>query len=314
MPAKTLTDEDVDRLLPMKDAITVMETAFRAKNAGHLVSPPRHYVRFPRGSLVFTVGGDDVGTGVVGFRVYNTFPGSTEDGGVHPDRTQATMVFDAGHGTLQGTILGTRLGVLRTSAIGGTALKYLANPSAQRIGFIGSGLQARAQLEAAMAVLPLRSLRVFSPTPDHREEFARTAGQRYGLSAEALDTAREVVASADVVICSTVSTRPVIEAEWVRPGTHVTTMGSRTRSEHEIGVPVAEQADVVASDSPAQMSGYTEPSVFLGTPVWDRVVDLAEIVSGRRKGRTSTEQRTVFLSEGLAGTEVLLAAEILRRA
>jgi ornithine cyclodeaminase/alanine dehydrogenase-like protein (mu-crystallin family) len=311
---KTLTDLDVDRLLPMKDAIAVMETAFRAKSAGQLVSPPRHYVRFPRGSLVFTVGGDDVGTGVVGFRVYNTFPGAAEDGGVHPDRTQATMVFDAAHGTLQGTILGTRLGVLRTSAIGGTALKYLANPSAQRIGFIGSGLQAGAQLEAAMAVLPLRSLSVFSPTRDHREEFARKATQRYGLAAEAVDSAQKVAESAEVVICSTISTRPVVEAEWVRPGTHVTTMGGRTKSEHEIGVPLAEQADVIASDSPAQMSGYAEPSVFQGTPVWDRVVDLAEIVAGRRKGRASPEQRTLFLSEGLAGTEVLLAAEILRRA
>jgi alanine dehydrogenase len=311
---KTLVDADVDRLLPMSDAIRVMESAFRAKSSGRLVSPPRHYVRFPRGSLVFTVGGDDTGAGAVGFRVYNTFPGATEDGGVHPDRTQATMVFDAVHGTLQGTVLGTRLGVLRTSAIGGTALKYLANPSAQRIGFIGSGLQATAQLEAAMAVLPLRSLRVFSPTREHREEFAQRAAERYGLAAEAVATAQEVVESVEVVICSTVSTRPVIEAGWVRPGTHVTTMGGRTKSEHEIGVSVALQADLIASDSPAQMSGYAEPSVFQGTPVWDRIVDLAEIVAGRQKGRTSPEQRTLFLSEGLAGTEVLLAAEVLRRA
>ncbi|MFZ0830588.1 MAG: ornithine cyclodeaminase family protein [Thermoplasmata archaeon] len=311
---KTLTDADVDRFLPMKDAIRVMEQSFRAKSEGHLVSPPRHYVRFSRGSLVFTVGGDEVGAGMVGFRVYNTFPGSTEDGGVHPDRTQATMVFDAAHGTLQGTVLGTRLGVLRTSAIGGTALKYLANPAAEHIGFVGSGLQAKAQLEAAMAVLPLRSLRVFSPTRQHREEFALWAAQKHGLAAEAADTARDVVGHSDVVICSTVSTRPVIEAEWIRPGTHVTTMGSRTKSEHEIGVSVAAQADVIAADSPAQMSGSGEPSLFQGTPVWDRVVDLAEIVSGRKKGRTTPTQRTVFLSEGLAGTEVLLAAELLRRA
>jgi ornithine cyclodeaminase/alanine dehydrogenase-like protein (mu-crystallin family) len=311
---KTLTDADVDRLLPMKDAIGVMETAFRTKGEGHLVSPPRHYVRFSNGSLVFTVGGDDVGAGVVGFRVYNTFPGAMEDGGVHPDRTQATMVFDARHGTLLGTVLGTRLGVLRTSAIGGTALKYLADPDAERIGFIGSGLQARAQLEAAMAVLPLRSLRVFSPTREHREQFAWWATQKFGLAAEAVESPRGVAEGSEVVICSTVSSRPVIEAEWIWSGTHVTTMGSRTKTEHEIGVAVAEQADLIATDSPAQMSGYGDSSVFHGTPVWDRVVDLADIVSGRTPGRTGAAQRTLFLSEGLAGTEVLLAAELLRRA
>ncbi|MGC2288413.1 MAG: ornithine cyclodeaminase family protein [Thermoplasmata archaeon] len=311
---RTLTDADVDRLLPMKDAIQVMETAFRAKSEGHLVSPPRHYVQFSSGSLVFTVGGDEAGAGMVGFRVYNTFPGAAEDGGVHPDRTQATMVFDVAHGSLQGMVLGTRLGVLRTSAIGGTAIKYLANPSSTRIGFVGSGLQARAQLEAAMAVVPLRSLRVFSPTREHREAFARWASERFGLAAEAADTARAVAEGSDVVVCSTMSDRPVVEAEWIRPGTHLTTMGRRTTSAHEIGVAVAAQAEVVASDSPAQMSGYDEPSVFQGTPVWDRVIDLAEIVSGRRTGRTEATQRTVFLSEGLAGTEVLLAAEVLRRA
>jgi alanine dehydrogenase len=311
---KTLTDADVDRLLPMKDAIHVMEGAFRAKNEGHLVSPPRFYVPFPRGSLVFTVGGDDVGASVVGFRMYNTFPGATEDGGVHPDRTQVTMVFDARNGALQGTILGTRLGVLRTSAIGGTALKYLANPSAERIGFLGSGLQARAQLEAAVAVLPLRSLRVFSPTPSHREEFARRASGQYGLKAEAVASAREAVESSEVVICSTVSPRPVIEAEWVRPGMHVTTMGSKTTSEHEIGPALADQSDVIATDSPAQLSGYSEPHILRGTSVWNRIVDLASIVTSREKGRTTPAQRTLFLSEGLAGTEVLLAAELLRRA
>jgi len=311
---KTLNDADVDRLLPMKDAIHVMEDAFRAKSEGHLVSPPRHYVPFHHGSLVFTVGGDDVGASAVGFRIYNTFPGATEDGGVHPDRTQVTMVFDARNGALQGTVLGTRLGVLRTSAIGGTALKYLANPTAERLGFVGSGLQARAQLEAAVAVLPLRNLRVFSPTRTHREEFARWAAEKYGLVADAAQSAREVVDSSEVVICSTVSARPVIEAEWIHPGTHVTTMGSKTTSAHEIGAPVAEQADVIASDSPTQLSAYSEPHILQGTAAWDRVIDLADIVAARTTGRTAVSQRTLFLSEGLAGTEVLLAAELLRRA
>lgn len=311
---QTLNDADVDRLLPMKDALDVMEQAFRSKSEGHLISPPRYYVPFPSGSLVFTVGGDDERAAVVGFRVYNTFPGATEDGGDHPERTQATMVFDARSGTLRGTILGTRLGVLRTSAIGGTAMKYLANPAADRIGFLGSGLQAKAQLEAAVAVLPLESLRVFSPTLAHRERFARWAAQTFGLAAEASDTARAVVESSDVVVCSTVSSRPVIEAEWVRPGTHVTTMGSKTVSEHEIGVSIAQQAEVIATDSPAQMSGYSEPHILQGTPAWNRVMDLADIVAGRKNGRTGPRQRTLFLSEGLAGTEVLLAAELLRRA
>lgn len=310
---KTLVDMDVDRLLPMPDAIRVLEGAFRAKSEGRLQAPPRHYVRFPTGALVFTIGGDTSQSSVVGFRVYNTFPGAKEDGGVHPDRTQATMVFDSRTGTLQGTVLGTRLGVLRTSAIGGVALKYLALPDAERIGFLGSGLQASAQLEAARTVLPLKRLRVFSPTPAHREKFAREARDAYGLEAEACATAREVVESSLVVICSTVSSRPVLDAGWVRAGTHVTTMGSKTVTSHEIDVAVAEQADRIATDSPPQLTGYDEPNLLQNTAAWNRIVDLADIVAGQTPGRTTPTQRTLFLSEGLAGTEVLLAAELLRR-
>ncbi len=310
---RTLTDADVDRQLPMADAIRIMEEAFRAKSEGRLHSPPRHYVRFPSGALVFTVGGDTTYSSVVGFRVYNTFPGSNEDGGVHPNRTQATMVFDSRTGALQGTVLGTRLGVLRTSAIGGVALKYLAASDADRIGFLGSGLQAGAQLEAAKAVLPLRQLRVFSPTPANREKFARWARETHGIEAEACGTAREVVESSSVVICSTVSSRPVLDAAWIRPGTHVTTMGSKTVTSHEIDTTVAEQSDRIVTDSPPQLTGYDEPNLLQNTSAWNRIVDLADIVAGRAPGRTAPAERTLFLSEGLAGTEVLLAAELLRR-
>lgn len=292
----------------------MMKSALRARSEGHLVSPPRHYVEFPTGSLVFTIGGDEARASVVGFRVYNTFPGAAEDGGVHPDRTQVTMVFDSRNGALRGTVLGTRLGVLRTSAIGGVALKYLARPTAERIGFIGSGLQARAQLEAAVAVLPLRQLRVYSPTSAHRETFARWSESSFGLAAEACDSARRVAETSDVIICSTGSPRPVLEADWVSPGTHVTSMGRKTTDEHEFGPEVAAQAEVIATDAPSQLSAYAKPHVLTGTPDWDRVVDLAEIVTGRAPGRTSPTQRTLFMSEGLAGTEVLLAAELLRRA
>ena len=110
------------------------------------------------------------------------------------------------------------------------------------------------------------------------------------------------------------SPTPVLQAGWVGPGVHVTTMGPKTVSEHEVDAALAERSDVIACDSPPQLSGYAEPSFLRASSAWDRILDLGDIVAGRAKGRTAPGQRTLFLSEGLAGTEVLLAAELLRRA
>ncbi len=304
---RILDDADVDRLLPMKDAIEVIEGAFRAKAEGHLVTPPRRYVEFAKGSLVFTVGGEDRDGGAIGFRVYDAFPGDD------PRRTQATFVYEADSGALRGVVTGHRLGTLRTSAIGGVALKHLARPDAHRLGFLGTGGQAWGQLEAALAVLPIRSVQVHSPTAAHRERFAEKARSRFPVEAQACPTAREVVEGSDVVICSTTSERPVLDSAWVRPGLHVTSMGAKTKQRQEVDAPLGQRAEVIATDAPAQMTAYDEPYFLEGTPAWDRIADLAQVVVGRRAGRSGPQQVSLFLSEGLAGTEVLVAAAALAR-
>lgn len=302
-----LNDSDVDRLLPMADAVKVVEAGFLAKSEGHLVAPPRHFVDFSHGSLGFTIGGQDSERGKVGFRVYALFEAGARG------ETQATLVFDRQTGELEGAVIGDRLGVVRTGAIGGVALKYLANRVADRIGIFGSGPQAWAQVEAAMTQLPIRQLRVFSPTPDHRNEFAQRASSTFCIDARPADSARTVVEDSDVLLCSTTSASPVFESAWLRPGVHVTSMGRKTKVKHEIEPELAQRAEVLVTDSPAQLRAYPEPHLLEGTPSWDRISDLAEIVAGKAPGRTRPDQVSLFLSTGLAGTEVLIAAEILRR-
>lgn len=304
---QVLGDADLDRLVPMKDAVKVVEAGFRAKSEGHLVAPPRHWLDFAHGALGFTIGGHDVDSGSIGFRVYSVFEGG------NPGDTQATLVYNPRTGQLEGAVFGDRLGILRTGAIGGVALKYLANRSSKQIGIFGSGPQAWAQLEGAMTQLPIRRVRVFSPTREHRNDFARRAAATFSVDAKAVESPRKVVDDSDVVVCSTTSATPVLESDWVHPGLHITTMGRKTKTHHEIDVQLAEKAVVLATDSLAQLRAYTEPHLLDGTPSWDRILDLSEIVAGKVRGRTNAAQVTLFLSTGLAGTEVLVAAEALRR-
>ncbi len=304
-----LGDEDVARLIDMATAIEAVEQAFQARIAGTLVAPPRHDVAFPgHGNLVFTVGGVVGKDAVAGFRVYDTFEGDS------PQRSQMVAVWDARTGALQGVVLGDRLGRLRTGAIGGVAIRYMASPTAEIVAVIGSGAQARTQLEAAAAVRRLRAVRVYSRSAENRAAFASEMAGNLGLAVTPVATARDAVDGADIVLCATTSAVPVIDAAWLAPNAHINTVGPKTRTQHELGPEVAERATVIATDSLEQSRAYREPFFLDGSPAMARMIDLAELVSGNAVARRAGDAMTLFCSVGLAGTEVLVAAAALRRA
>jgi ornithine cyclodeaminase len=309
MIPRIITDRDIARVIDMAAAIDAVEAAFRAKAAGRLVAPPRHYVSFPgHGDLVFTIGGTVGGDAVAGFRVYETFAGDS------PQRSQVVAVWDARSGALCGLVLGDRLGELRTGAIGGVAIRYMAPPAADTVAVIGSGAQARTQLEAAAAVRRLKTARVYSRSPENRLAFAAEMADRLGLVVTPVTTAREAVEGADIVLCATTSAVPVIDAAWLSRDAHINTVGPKTHTRHEIGPEIAEHAAIVATDSLEQTRAYAEPFFLDGSPASARMVDLAELVSGRLAARQGGPAITLFCSVGLAGTEVLVAAAALSRA
>lgn len=302
-----LTDADVDKHLPMAEAISVIEDALREKAEGTLIAPPRFRVELGKGALVFTVGAATGREGALGFRVYETF------GIDSPDHAQLVAVFDSENGAFKGLIIGKRLGDLRTGAIGGVAIKHLARRDARVLGLIGSGAQARTQLEAAVAVRELETIRVYSRTPAHREAFAREMGEELHLNIQVADSAEEAAAGADVVICATTSSIPVLRSAWLKEGVHVNTLGPKFHDAHEIEIEIAERAAVIATDSLAQVDAYPKPFFLADTPYYDRMVELADLLAGKRPGRSADDQITLFLSVGLAGTEVVVANELLRR-
>ncbi len=307
MSYQILTDEDVDCVLTMADAVRKMEDALREQAAGTLVAPPRFHVDTAGGSLVFTAGAATGPENLIGFRVYDTFKGEA------PDRTQLTAVFDAKTGGFRGLIVGERIGAIRTGALGGAAVKHLARPDARFAGVLGSGRQARTQVAAVAAVRQIEQVSVYSPNPGHAERFAAEIRGSLGLSASALASARQVVENADVLICATNSPQPVFDPAWLRPGTHINTLGPKLASAHELDPGVASRARVIATDSLAQVDAYPEP-FFLAGADRGRMVELSAVITGQAPGRTGQDDITLFCSVGLAGTEVVLAGEVLRLA
>lgn len=299
-----LTDDQIDKALPIGKAIDRIEQAFVEHAKGALVSPPRFTVPVENGSLVFTAGGARGDGQAIGFRVYETFPKDTTR------HTQLVAAFDSETGEFLGLALGYRLGIIRTSAIGGVALKYLSKSNSQTIGIIGSGTHARAQLEAASAIRDLKHAKVFSPTKKNRDSFAEEMMVKLDINVESVDTSEAAVVDSDIVICSTRSKSPVFDADLLRPGMHVTTMAQNLEGSNEVEIRVAANSQIIASDSLAQVDKYgeyTSPYFLANTEHRARMVQLSDIVTGMKPGRKSDDEITLFCSVGLAGTEVLLA-------
>ena len=223
-------------------------------------------------------------------------------------------VFDTANGSLLGLVAGTALGPLRTGALGGVAIDTLARADAETLGLVGTGKQARTQLEAACAVRRFTRIRAFSRTETRRREFCREMSETVGVDIEPADSAQQAVSDADVVICSTVSDSPVLEAAWIAAGTHVQNVGPKFRDSSELPAALYERANVLVTDAPAQLADYGDRFLVAGTPDAERVVSLGEVISGAAEGRSDDDQVTLFCSLGLAGTEVALADRLLELA
>jgi ornithine cyclodeaminase/alanine dehydrogenase-like protein (mu-crystallin family) len=300
MTVPILTDRDLPTILTMKEIVQKIEDAFRAKSEGRLISPARVNVELGGGSLVFTIGAETRKERVAGFRVYNTFGGTT----AHHDHIVA--VFDHETGALKGIVVGVLIGALRTGAIGGAAVNALARADAKSLGILGTGLQARTQVEAAFAVRAIQTAKVFSPTREHREGFAKEMGAKLGVKFKAAETAEEVVRESDILIMATTSPKPVLNAAWVGPGTHVTTIGPKFKDECEVPMELPARSATIVTDSLAQADNYTHPFFLSGTEYRERMIELHEIIAGKKPGRSKAEEITLFCSVGLAGTEVIV--------
>lgn len=307
MTVRVLGDADVEQLITMGESVEVMAEACRRHAIGRLAAPARLAAPLEWGQLVFTIGGySDESAGRIGFRVYDTEHFGSEV------RDELVAVFDTGNGALVGLVAGSCLGPLRTGAIGGVAVDSLARNDVTTLALVGTGKQARTQLQAACAVRTFEVVRAFSRTATRCEAFCREMTGRTGIEIEPVESAREAVTDADVVICSTISDTPVLETDWISPGTHIQNVGPKFRDSSELPVGLYESAEVLVTDAPAQLEDYGDRFVVAGTPHAERIVSLGETISGAAAGRSDPEQVTLFCSLGLAGTEVALADRLLQ--
>lgn len=296
MSPRLFNDDDVRAQLNAGTAVRAVRTAVLARYEGSMQAPPRVGADLGDGHLVFTAGHLREQE-VFGFRAYDTLVGGE----------QLVAVWSARDGELLALVHGAELGARRTGAIGAVAVDVAARPDPVRVGIVGAGTQAWMQLWAMRAVREVEEVVVAARRPERAEAFAHRATNELGVKTRATESVEDAVRDRDVVIVATNSAVPVMDADWIAPGTHVTTLGPKTASRHEVPAALAHRASAVLTDSLAQAASYPEPHVF----ATDSMVDLGAVLAGTVTARTDPDQITVFCSVGLAGTEVALAAVLI---
>ena len=296
-----ITDADVRRLLDVDDAMQWMREALVAGHRGDLQSPPRVHVDLDPGRLVFTTGA--VPGAWFGYRSYDHLDLSPGE--------QVVVVHDASDGGVRGIAVGNELGPRRVGAVGGVAADVLARRDSRVLGVVGTGTQAWEQVRAIGRVRAIEEVRVHSRSHQHRAAFAVRVRAELGLQARATTGAHETVGGADIVVLATSSSTPVIDPAWLGTGAFVTTVGPKQVGRSEFGPELVEACDAAFTDSVAQISAYNPPNILVGTPQERRLASVGAVLAGDTAGRTREDQRLLFCSVGLAGTEVFLLDKLL---
>jgi len=303
-----ISEKEVSECLPMAKAVELVEDCFRKLADGSAVNQPRRRVILPTGSVLhyMAAGLPDY----FGLKAYSV----NAKTGAHFE----VLLYRSADGMPLATLEANYLGQIRTGAASGVATKYMARADASVVGIIGSGFQARTQVAAMAAVRKLREVRVWSRKKEKREEFARSCAADFSLNVRAMETARECVEGADIIVTATSSREPVFESAWIAPGTHVNGMGSNWPERREMPAElVLDRAAVVAVDS-VEVAKLESGDLVI--PLRERgltsfpAVELSAIVAGRLAGRTSADQITVFKSNGLAAEDIAVAGHIYEEA
>ncbi|HEV2688794.1 MAG TPA: ornithine cyclodeaminase family protein [Bryobacteraceae bacterium] len=286
------TEADVRELLPMSEAVRLMRMAFEALAIGRAKNQPRRrLILESTGSVLHSMAG--ACGNYFGTKFYSTNPRY----GAHFH----FILYDAKTATPLALIEANHLGQIRTGAASGYATDLLANPEAKTLAIIGSGFQAKTQLEAMRAVRPIETVRVWSRSEEKREKFAADH------SVVATATAEEAVRGADIVVTATNAKDPVVEKDWIAPGALVNAMGSNVANRRELPSDLVRDAGLVAVDSLEQAK--IEAGELILAESWDNVVELQNV-----KRHYDPGQITIFKSIGLGVEDVAAGAFLYERA
>ena len=318
---RILREDDVRATLDMASCIEACDTAFASYSRGGASLPGVIHLNVPeRQGEIHVKAGHLHGSPYYAVKVASGFPRNVELG--LPPSDGMVIVFDSENGQPAAFLLdGGYLTSVRTGAAGGVAAKYLAPEQVWNVAVIGTGDQARYQLDALALVRPgFTHVSVWGRHPDRAavlvEELPNRPGLPEGCAYEVAGSVDDAVHEADVVITCTGSQTALVRGEWLKLGAHVTAVGSDAPDKQELDPSLPARADLLVVDSRRQASEIGELHHALAAGLIDdrKAVELGEICARTHPGRTSASQLTVCDLTGVGVQDVAAANVVMANA
>ena len=295
-------------------AVDAIREAFRADGEGRAHVPAVINLDVPahRGEFHIKTAHID-GVPHIAVKIASGFYDNPDNG--LPSGSGLMAVFDAATGMPAALLLDNGfLTDIRTGAAGAVACDVLAPTRVRTVGVLGSGVQARQQIQCLRCVREFREIVVWSPTRTRVDAYCAEMREA-GFEARAAASPREVCFEADILITATPSREPLVLAEWLRPGQHVTALGSDSPGKQELDAACLARADLLVVDRVTQCAAFGELRHALDAGLFraDRVhAELGEVIAGARPGRTSAEQITIADLTGVGFQDTAIASMALQ--
>lgn len=315
-----LSKNDLAQVLTLEHAIAGVEQAFHESSTLQSSQIPMLYHSFGETEDMDIKAGHMVKGGVYGLKLVSWFGHNPEKG--LPAMLGTTMLFDDSTGRPLALLNAEGIGKLRTGAAGAIGAKYLANPDAKHLLVVGTGAQAACQIAATLLVMPgLQTVTVYNPhgaaravkrLPEIESEvraLLAACGKALTLNLTVAVDLQAAVGESDIIITATPSTEPLIQADWVKPGTHFSCIGADVRGKQELDPVILKNARVFADDLQQAIAvGECQTAVGKGILFQTEIAgEIGALVDHSLLGRCAPEDVTVFDSTGIALQDLVVA-------
>jgi alanine dehydrogenase len=296
-----LKDTPINQILSMNEMIEAVEDTLKEVALGRGFDLPRRRIHHPNRMIFGLLPGSVHGA-------MGAYLQTDLDRRIHHE---TVILYSVENGAPLILFQDCAMNENRTAAAGAIGAKYLARANANRVAVFGSAVHAESQLKAVAAVRDLTQVRVYSPTPNRRENLAEKLGAELKISVRAVSSAEEALESADIVITATDSKTPVFDGEQLSKGSHITSIanGDKTRTRQEIDMATIRRSDPIFVTSKETVC-VNESDIFRAvrdrTISWDRVQEISSLLLDRVAGRTDDRQITLFKLQGTGIMDVAI--------
>jgi len=301
--------EEIKTVLPSLDLLSAIEQAFVRYSAGEAVVPPVGELLVEKGEVHIKYG-CLAGDRYYVIKIASGFYGNPTLG--IPSSNGLMLLFEQETGEPVSILLDEGyLTDVRTALAGAVVAKHLAPTVVNRIGIAGTGVQARLQLVYLQQVTDCRDVLVWGRNGEHVAAYHFDM-ETLGFRVEGTVEACELFQTCNLVVTTTPSDVPLLFARDLRPGTHITAVGSDTPHKQELDAEILRRADVVVADSIAQcrLRGEIHKALEVGAIAPEKAVELGNVISGRATGRTSDDQITVADLTGVAVQDIAITTAV----